>query len=50
MACTVLASSGVQPTGGRSVANTHVMSEAGRAALGAMRPADPSRQNCSSTR
>lgn len=47
---TVLASSGVQPAGGQSVANTHVMSEPGCAALGAMRPAHPSRQSCSPTR
>ena len=34
MACTVLASSGVQPAGGQSVVNTHVMSDPGCAALG----------------
>lgn len=50
MACTVLASSGVQPAGGQSVANTHVMSDPGCAALGAMRPAHPSRQSCSPAR
>jgi hypothetical protein len=47
---TVLPSSGVQPAGGQSVANTHVTSEPGYAALGAMRPAHPSRQSCSPTR
>ncbi len=45
----VLASSGVQPAGGQSVANTHVMSDPGCAALGAMSPAHPSRQSCSPT-
>lgn len=44
---TVLASSGVHSAGSESVANTHVMSEPGRAALAAMRPAHPSRQSCS---
>jgi hypothetical protein len=50
MTCTVLVSSGVQPAGGQSVVNTHVMSDPGRAALEAMRPAHPSRQSCSPTR
>ena len=49
MACTVLASSGVQPVGGQFVTNTHVMSDPGCAALGATRPAHPSRQSCSPT-
>jgi hypothetical protein len=50
MACTVLASNGVQPAGGQSLANTHAMSDPGCAALGAMSPAQPSRQSSSPTR
>ena len=46
---TVPASSGVQPTGGQLAANTHVIREPGCAALGAMIPAEPSRQSCSPT-
>lgn len=50
MVLTVLTSTGVQPAGGQSDANTHVTSEPGWAALGAMRPAHPWCQSCSPTR
>jgi hypothetical protein len=50
IATTALAPSASQPAGGHEGANTHATNASGRAALGARRPAHPSRQSCSPTR
>ena len=50
VALTVLASSGVHLSGRQVWVNTHTISDVGRAALGAMSPAHPSRHSCSPTR
>jgi len=49
-ASTVWMSSGWQPCGGHGVMNTLTINEPGRAALGAIRPAQPSRQSRSPMR
>ena len=50
IATTGLALNASQPAGGHKSTNTHATSASGRAALGARRPAHPSRLDCSPTR